>query len=384
MRKRLAVLLTLIFTVATLAFSGCGAGSTDVNNSNSNADNTTDNQVATNDVISGTQSQLDTNNEGQIPGDPKANPAQLYMLDSTEERVTIRAAAMSGPTAMGMVKLMEDASNGKTACQYEFADIATEASAFVAPIAKGELDIACVPSNLAAKLYKNTEGQIVVLSTNTLGVLYVVSRDESIKTFADLKAKKIYATGAGAVPEYTIKALFKSNNMDAESDAELIFAADTTEALAYIKNDETAVAILPQPFATAACAQVEGLKMTLDLNDAWEAAGMDSNIVTGVVVARKEFVEKYPKATAAFLYEYKQSVNYANDNVSDTAALIEKYGIVAKAAIAEKALPKCHIAFKSGYEMKKALVGFYEALSEIDPTVTGGSLPGDDFYYGAD
>ena len=78
-------------------------------------------------------------------------PQNTAIKDDT----TIRVGAMSGPTAMGLVKLMEDSKNGNTVNNYEFMDLATDASALVAPMASGELDIAAIPSNLAATLYNN-------------------------------------------------------------------------------------------------------------------------------------------------------------------------------------------------------------------------------------
>ena len=75
----------------------------------------------------------------------------------TEETTTIRIGAMAGPTAMGMVKLRKDSENGNTKNTYAFEDFATDASAFVTPLATGEIDIAAVPSNLAANIYNKTE-----------------------------------------------------------------------------------------------------------------------------------------------------------------------------------------------------------------------------------
>lgn len=300
-----------------------------------------------------------------------------------EPGMVIRVGAMAGPTAMGMVKLMKDAENGETKNMYEFAELAKEASAFVAPLTKGELDIAAVPSNLASTMYNNTDGAVVVLAANTLGVLYVVERGESVQSMTDLAGKKVYATGQGAVPEYTIRYLLKENGLDAEKDLELIWCADTTEALSYVSADENAIAVLPQPFVTAACAQVEGLRVALDLNEQWDKLDNGCHIVTGVVVARKEFVQNYPKQTAQFLAEYEASVAYTQEQTADTAELIAEYGIVAKAPLAQKALPNCHIVFMVGKDMKLSVEGFLRTLFEQNPQAIGGNMPEADFYYGA-
>ena len=107
------------------------------------------------------------------------------------EDVTVRVGAMNGPTAMGMVKLMDDAENGKTSNEYEFS-LETGADVFAPALAKGELDIAAVPANLASILYNNTDGGVKVIAVNTLGVLYVVERGDTVKSLQDLKGKTIH------------------------------------------------------------------------------------------------------------------------------------------------------------------------------------------------
>ena len=297
------------------------------------------------------------------------------------EGVTVRIGAMTGPTAMTMVKLMDDAQNGNTEISYEFADLAADPAAFLTPLILGDLDIACVPSNLSSVMYNNTEGGVVVLATCNTGVLYVVERGETVASLSDLAGKTIYMTGQGAVPEYTVSYLLNANGIDPTNDLTIQWCADTTEALSYISADESAIAILPQPFVTAACAQVEDLRVALDLNDEWASVNGDSSIVTGVVVARKDFVEANPNTVKAFLLDYEASIAYTATNTEDAAALIEGYGIVAKAALAAKALPSCNLVCMTGDDLKAALSGFLTVLYDQNPQSVGGTLPADDFYY---
>ena len=280
----------------------------------------------------------------------------------TEETTTIRIGAMAGPTAMGMVKLRKDSENGNTKNTYAFEDFATDASAFVTPLATGEIDIAAVPSNLAANIYNKTEGKVQVVAVNTLGVLNL-------------------ATGMGAVPEYTIRYILSGNGLDADKDVNIVWCSDTTEALSKLKTEDGAIAVLPQPFVTAASAQISDLRVVMDLNEAWEKINNNSKIVTGVIVVRKEFAEKYPEQLKKFIDEYNESVAYTSSNIDETAQLIAEYGIVASEAIAKKALPKCHIVCYINNNMRSALEGFLQVLYDQNPKSVGGSMPKDDFYY---
>jgi NitT/TauT family transport system substrate-binding protein len=297
----------------------------------------------------------------------------------TEEPTTIRVGAMTGPTSMGMVKLMDESDNGESANKYEFT-LQSEATAFVPALTKGEIDIAAVPANLASVIYNNTDGGIKVLSVCATGVLYIVERGDSIKSFADLAGKNIYATGEGATPEYSLRYLLKANGIDGDNAPTIQWCADTTEALSYISQDENAIAMLPQPFVTAAQSKVSDLKVALSLNDEWQKVNDGASMATGVVVVRTEFAEKYPQQLATFMEEYAASVKFVNENNDQASELIGNYEIV-KAPIALKALPYCNICCLTGDELKECLNAYLSALYEMNPQSVGGSLLDDGLYY---
>ena len=240
-------------------------------------------------------------------GCTNTDPEAVETPAVSEEPTTIRVGAMTGPTAMGMVKLMDDSDNGNTANKYEFS-LQTEATAFAPALTKGEIDIAAVPANLASVIYNNTDGGIKVLAVNATGVLYIVERGESINSFADLAGKKLYATGEGATPEFALRYLLKANGLDGDKAPEIQWCADTTEALSYISNDANAIAMLPQPFVTAAQTKVNDLRIAINLNGQWQAANDGASMATGVLVVRTEFAEKYPQQLKKFMEEYVASV----------------------------------------------------------------------------
>ena len=287
----------------------------------------------------------------------------------------LRVAGLKGPTTMGLVNLMA----GEDAADYDF-EMYGKADEIVPQLVKGELDAAAVPANLAATLYRKTNGAIEVACINTLGVLYVVENGETVNSVEDLKGKTIVTTGKGTTPEYVLRYILTENGVDPDNDVTLDFYSEATEALAQLQAGTSTIAMLPQPFVTSALAQVEGLRVALDMNEEWEKVA-GSKLVTGVLVARKDAVEADPARFAAFMDGYKASVEAANTDLENTAALCEQYGIVAKAALAQKALPNCNIVFETGDEMKTDLETYFNVLYAADPTSVGGQLPADDFYY---
>ena len=298
---------------------------------------------------------------------------------ASAEKTTIRIGGLKGPTSISMVKLMEDDETNSTANDYDFT-VAGSADELTPLLIRGELDMAAIPANLASVLYNRTEGAIQILAVNTLGVLYIVETGNSVQSLADLKGKTIYATGKGSTPEYTLLYLLEKAGLDPEKDVTVEFKSEPTEVVALLKAQPEAVAMLPQPYVTAAQAQVEGLRIAVDLNEAWEAAETGSKLLTGTIVVRREFAEANPEAIEAFVTEYRASTEFANENVSEAAQLVEKYGI-ATAAIAEKAIPYCNITCMEGAEMKAAMQVYLGVLYEKNPDSVGGALPDDAFYY---
>ncbi len=320
-----------------------------------------------------------------------ASDAADTTAEDTEETTPapdtdIAVAALKGPTAMGMVKLMDDSDNDATASNHYTFTIAGAADEITPSLIQGEVDIACVPANLAAVLSKKTEGGIQVLAINTLGVLYIVENGDTISEVSDLKGKTIYASGKGATPEYALNFMLTANGLDPEKDVTIEYKSEHSECVSALAADPDGVAMLPQPFVTTAQMSNENTRIALDMTDEWKKAaeleGSTATLVTGVVVARTDFINDNPEAVALFMDQYKESVAYTNENVSDAAALIEKYDII-KAAVAEKAIPYCNITYIAGDEMKEKLGGYLTELYNQNPESVGGEIPGDSFYYTA-
>ena len=301
-----------------------------------------------------------------------------------EESVNVRVAALKGPTAMGMVKLMSDSGSAEADTAgntYEFT-LAASADEVSPKLMQGELDIACVPANLASVLYNRTEGGIVTLAVNTLGVLYIVENGNAVQSMADLAGKTIVASGKTSTPEYALRYLLSENGIDPDTGLTIDWKSEHSECVAALASGTATVAMLPQPFVTVAQTQLPDLRIALDLTEEWDALDNGSAMLTGVVVARADFVAEHPAAVEQFLTSYAESVDWVNDNTADAAALISGYDIV-DAAVAEKALPYCNIVCITGTEMMDMLSGYLSVLWEQSPESVGGALPNDDFYYGA-
>lgn len=300
------------------------------------------------------------------------------------EPVEVNVTALKGPTAMGMVSLMDDVDNGKVDSEnYKFT-IAASIDEVTPAISQGETDIAAVPANVASVLYNKLEGGVQVLAVNTLGVLYIVENGDTVQSAADLKGKTIYASGKGATPEYALNYILQQNGLDPAADVTIEWKSEHSECVAALAQDPSGIAMLPQPFVTTAQMKNPDLRVALDLTEEWDKVQEDAQepgaLLTGVVVVRTEFAKENPEAVSDFLERYKASVDFVNENVDEAAQLVGQYDIVT-AEVAQTAIPECNIVCITGDEMQEKLSGYLSVLNDQNPEAVGGKLPDDDFYY---
>lgn len=353
--------------LAAALISGCGAGEAE-------------DASPVSSVISQTASEESVLEEST----PETSSSELVSsVESTAAEAApdiVRIGSLKGPTSMGLVFLMEESDTGKTNTSYEFS-MAAAADELTAQLVKGDLDIALIPANVASILYQKTEGGICTIDINTLGVLYVVTGDESITSMDALAGKTIYLTGKGTTPDYVLQYLLSANQIE---NTTLEYKSEATEVAAVLASDPSAIGVLPQPFATAACIQNESLSQVLSLTDVWnETTTEGSQLVTGATVVRKEFLEQYPEAVEEFLEDHRASVESINTDPEKGAELVAALGIIEKAPVAQKAIPYCNIVCVTGEDMSDAMQGYLQVLYDQDPSSVGGSLPEEDFYFTA-
>ncbi|PKM40664.1 MAG: hypothetical protein CVV04_05580 [Firmicutes bacterium HGW-Firmicutes-9] len=281
----------------------------------------------------------------------------------------VNIAALKGPTGMGISYMMEDTEKYNVELQ-DAPDVV------VGKFVSGEIDIAAVPLNLAAVLYNKTEGNVVLLNLDTLGVLYIVENGETINSLADLAGKTIYASGEGATPQYVLDYLLAQNGLTDQVKVE--YVGEHTALAAMVASGEAQVALLPEPFVSAVTVKNPTVHVALDLNYAWEEAS-GTKLVMGVYIASRTFYNEHPDQVKAFLADYAASVEKVNTS-ADAAQKIADLGIVGSAAIAEQAIPRSYIVSITGEEAKTAASAVLNVLFTANPKSVGGKLPGDDLY----
>lgn len=300
--------------------------------------------------------------------------AAFAACSKKQDDTEIRIAALKGPTGMGMVKLADKQN-------YPNYTVSIEASpdALNPRIISGEVDVAAVPVNLASVLYNKLDGDISVLAVSTLGVLYVVEAGSEVNSVADLAGKTVYATGQGATPEYILNYLLDKNGV--AGSVEVNYVGEHAALASMLADGSAEIGMLPEPNVTSTLAGNDNLRIALNLTEEWNKV-CSTELVQGVVIARKSFVNEHPEAIEQFLREYEKSSALVNENIDEAAKLIVDAGILGNVEIAKKAIPNCNISFSKGEAMHKAVEGMLTVLFEANPKSIGGKLPDKDFYYG--
>ena len=363
---------TLIMTVCLAAgLAACaGSGKADTSSASSK-------EASSASVTEAASAAEPSKEEVKSTSDSKTEKEATSEEESSFDGDDVNIAVLSGPTGVGAVYLMEENEQGDTINNYNFT-VASANDEIVAGISSGSYDIAAAATNVAANLYSKLDGKVQICALNTYGVLYILENGESINSVSDLAGKTIYATGQGANPEYVLKYILEKNGISDDVNVEFMDAESLTAGMA---SGEYEICMLPMPAAAAVQVKNQDVRIALDLTEEWNKVSEEGSLTMGCVIVRTEFANEHKEAVNTFLDEYERSINNAINDNDGAAELCEKYGIVAKAAIAKKALPYCALCCITGSEIQSVIEPYYSVLYGFNPSSIGGAIPDEGFYY---
>lgn len=296
----------------------------------------------------------------------------------TENPTTVNIIGLKGPTSIGMIKLIDEKALNSDTYKVEYSTVEAP-DILTGKIINNEVQIAAVPTNLAAVLYNKTGGNVQFLAQNTLGVLYAIGKGD-ITSLEDLEGKKVAISGKGSVPEYAMNYILNQKGLTDK--VSLDYLPDHATVAQTLLAGDIDVAILPQPFVTQVTLKNPDKKILIDLNKEWEEASNGESVLSmGCLIINKKFAENNKEFVNEFLKAYEESVNYVNSNPAEAAKLVEKNEIINNATLVEKAIPYCSIVYKSAQDAKEEINAFLQILFDSDNKSVGGKLPDESFYY---
>ncbi len=287
-------------------------------------------------------------------------------------------AALSGPSALSMARMICDPAKHVTVpTRFETAG---SVDVLLPKLITGDMDIGILPVNVAAKLHASNPDLLVAGAVTGLGMLSIVTRDQSITQFGDIAGKTIHVAGQGATPEYVLRTLLKKAGITSVT---LDFSLSPADIAAGLASGRISLALLPEPFTTLALVRdtlEPPLFRALSLTAVWNAYGFGEDFPMTLCVVRRSVAENNPEQVAAFLESYRENILWTRDNPEAAAACARKADLGILAAVAEKAIPHCGYTFIPASEARAVIESLLSVFLEFAPDAIGGKLPDGSFY----
>ena len=255
----------------------------------------------------------------------------------------------------------------------------------------GRADVLAMPTNVAANLY-NRGAKLQLLNVSTWGVLWLVSRDPTLKSLADLRGKELAVPFRGDMPDIVFQLLAEQQGVDLRKDVQLRYVASPIDAMQLLVMRRVDHALLAEPAVSMALRKTGSfplsviapeLHRSVDLQQEWGRVFARSARIPQAGIAVMGALRERPDVVARIEAEYARSLAWCRDHaeacgqgvaaridmlsaeaVADSIAVSQMDAVPAHAARAE-------LEFMFGQLMKKS------------PALIGGKLPDDGFYGGA-
>jgi NitT/TauT family transport system substrate-binding protein len=294
---------------------------------------------------------------------------------------TIRITTLKGPTGIGMLTLIEQKklvlADGRVIPVR--IEVAGTPDIIDARVVARQVDFVTLPVNQAARLYNLGTG-LRLGGVNIWGVLYVVSSDQSLVDWQDLKGKRIYSTGKGATPDIVFRELAQKNGLDPDSDFTLDYSYGQVELAQLMLAGKVDTACLPEPFVTRIILKKPTIKIALDLQLEWAKLNQGGLIAQGGIAVAQDFAATYPGVTRALLAAYEAS-NVEAVNAADAPQRIAGLDLGIDADSFKASLTRLNLRYLSASQSKSMVEQFLRPFLAFDPASLGGKLPDAGFYF---
>lgn len=250
-----------------------------------------------------------------------------------------------------------------------------------ASIVSGRTRLFTTPTHVPANLY-NRGLPIRLLCILSMGHLSIVTGDETIKTFADLKGKPVLGFFRNDMPDLVFRAIARMEGLEPEKDMTMSYVQTPMEAAHLLAAGKAETAILSEPPATGAMmmAAQEGrhLRRAIDLQEVWLQHNNTQIPMAGIAV-HASLVEECPELIGALKEGLPAAKNWIFANREEAGELASRT-LGTKPQVFARSLDHFNIQVMSAKAMKNELKAFYQTLLDLSPDTLGGKLLGDEFY----
>ncbi|MCD4833798.1 MAG: ABC transporter substrate-binding protein [Bacteroidales bacterium] len=290
----------------------------------------------------------------------------------------IKIATLKGPSAMGMVKMIDGLNNTPNANIK--ITIYNEPIQVRKLMLENEVDFAILPTTMGAILYnKNIPYQLAAIPV--WGTLYLFGNDTSIQSWDNLKGKRIHLMAKGMTPDVLFRHLLIKNGIDPEKDIELDYSFPTHVDLANaVAAGQADLGVISEPLVSLVMQKNKKVYPIFDLNKEWQKVNNNIPIAQTALLVKTEFAKNNPDKLQEILKNYKQSTNWVNKNKDEAAKLIVKYDILPNIEVAKSSIPRSNLNFEEANKIKNQINEYLKIFFEMNPDIVGGKIPDNNFY----
>lgn len=292
----------------------------------------------------------------------------------------VRVKTYNGLPAISICKLIREEDNIKSSYKTSYT-IESNDKKLAESLNKKEVDIALVPTDMAAKVYnKNSSYQI--FASIGQGSYYLVTSDPEVRGFnSTLINKEIAIAGENSMTDNIVKAILKKNNID-ETLVKFKYTNTVPELVKTLTLGEIYTGIVPETSLTSLLYKHSGLKILASTNDAYENTfDISEGYPQFSVIVRKDFAKNNKEYVNKFLSKLKESIEFVNNNPLQAGAYGEELKIPIKPQILSKAIKRCNLKFIEIDKFKQNYEYFFDILYNYNNEAVGGTVPDESIYH---
>ena len=253
---------------------------------------------------------------------------------------------------------------------------------------KGDVDFIATPTNVAANLY-NRGADIRLLNVSIWGVLWMVSRDKSLKTIADFKGKEIAMPFRADMPDILFAKLAEESGLDPKKDFKFRYVSNPLDAMQLLIMRRVDHALLAEPAVSMALRKTKSFPMKIIAPDLYRSTDLQKE--WGKLLKRKA---RIPQAGMAvinkklskhiiqrFSEEYKRATQWCLENPDKAGKMVaDRIDLLTPEAVSDS-IKVSQFKDVSAKDARAELEYFFNILHAKTPALIGGKLPDDGFYY---
>ncbi|MBE6049135.1 MAG: ABC transporter substrate-binding protein [Clostridium sp.] len=299
-------------------------------------------------------------------------------IQVNENSKEIKVIIPDGLTAIASAKLIKENKEISKGYNVNYSIEKTPEN-IVSQVLKGDVDIAIVPSNIAATQY-NKGANYKIAATVGWGSMYLISTQGN-KKIEELKNQEIYNIGKGLTPDLIARSLLKDNGVDADKDVNFSYVNGVTELAPIIIAGKTNYAIVPEPVLAQVQAKNKNVTILANLNDEWKKVNSSEyGYPQSTVIVKSDLIKEDKEFLQKFLEELKESTTFAKDKDNNLPDYCEEVGVSANKDIVKKAMDNANINYIEIEKCYKEYETYFNKLNELNSSSIGGKVPNEDVY----